>query len=64
MPMSGNPKRPQHKASEMFYIDEHGQRQDAEIHNAILDDGDHEAALAVSNAVRERLGIKPLKSSK
>jgi hypothetical protein len=61
MPMWVKSGRPR-KASEMFYLDENGVRQDADLHNPILDEGDHDAALAVSNAVRARLGIKPLKS--
>lgn len=51
--------RRRREATEMFYVDENGKKQDADLHNPILDEGDHEAALAVSNAVRARLGIPP-----
>ena len=56
MPTSVRPKRP--KSNELFYLDNDHKRQDAELHESILADGDHDAALAVSDAVRKRLGIE------
>ena len=43
------------KLPELFYYD--GLRKDAELHNPILDDGDHEKADAVSRKVAKRLGL-------
>lgn len=43
------------RASEMFYLDQDGNRQDADLHNPILRDGDDAAALAVSEAVKKRI---------
>lgn len=43
--------------TEFFYLDNNHDKQDANLHNAILDDGDHEAARAVSRAVMKRLGF-------
>ena len=58
MPMSEKLKRKkQRKAQEMFYLDDDHRRQDAELHEPILADGDDAAAMAVSDAVRKRLGI-------
>jgi prefoldin subunit 5 len=37
---------------EFFYRDEHGKPQDADLHNPILEAGDHAAALAISERVR------------
>lgn len=56
MPTSAKPKR--RKANELFYLDDDHKRQDAKLHESILADGDHDAALAVSDAVRKRLGIE------
>jgi hypothetical protein len=46
--MSGN---------EFFYIDADGKKQDAALHNAILDAGDHHAATEVGKEVARRAGI-------
>ena len=47
----------QHKkgSEEFFYRDADGKKQDAELHNAILDEGDHDAAKAVSDKIRARI---------
>lgn len=51
------------KAEEFFYLDKDHKKQDAKLHEPILAAGDHAAALAVSDAVRKRLGIpRPEKS--
>ena len=55
MPMLERKKRQRKRASEFFYYDENNQRQDADLHNAILAEGDDAAALAVSEAVRKRI---------
>jgi hypothetical protein len=57
MPTSAKPKR-RRPAQEMFYLGDDHSRQDAELHDAILKDGDHDAAQAVSDKVRKRLGIE------
>jgi hypothetical protein len=49
------PKRPE-RAKEFFYT-VRGKRLDAELHEPILAEGDHEAAKAVSRKVMQRLGI-------
>lgn len=49
-------RRPDH-ARDFFYLDESGERQDAEFHNPILDGGDHAAAEKTSIAVMKRLGL-------
>jgi len=49
-----SPKR-HPKQPELFYYD--GPRQDADLHNHILDDGDHAKAAAVSRKVAKRLGL-------
>jgi len=63
--MSEKAKRkppPSGPATEFFYEDDDGKRADADLHNPILDDGDDEAARAVSRKVAERiLGKKPKK---
>jgi hypothetical protein len=46
--MSGN---------EFFYKDKDGKKQDAALHDAILNDGDHEAATNIGKDVARRLGI-------
>jgi hypothetical protein len=46
--MSGN---------EFFYIDADGKKQDAALHDAILDAGDHHAATEVGKEVARRAGI-------
>jgi len=45
------------KAEEFFYETEDGTRADAELHQDILDDGDHATAQAVSRKVAKRLGL-------
>jgi hypothetical protein len=58
MPMSGKkPGKPRPQAKEFFYRDR-GKLCDAELHEPILAEGDHEAAVAVSRRVMKRLGIK------
>lgn len=58
MPTSEKPRRkPRKPAQEFFYLDDHHDRQDADLHNDILDDGDHAAARAVSTQVMKRLGL-------
>jgi hypothetical protein len=42
--MSGN---------EFFYIDADGKKQDAALHDAILNDGDHHAATEVSREIAD-----------
>ena len=46
--MSGN---------EFFYKDKDGKKQDAALHDAILNDGDHHAATNIGKDVARRLGI-------
>jgi len=46
------------RASEVFYRD-HYARADADIHEAIIAEGDHAAANTVSRAVAQRLGLSP-----
>jgi hypothetical protein len=46
--MSGN---------EFFYKDKDGKKQDAALHDAILNDGDHHAATEVGKEIARRLGI-------
>jgi hypothetical protein len=63
MPMSEKPKpaprkpQPSGKAQEFFYEDDTGTRQDAALHQVILDEGDHAAALAIGRKVAKRLGL-------
>lgn len=45
-----------HKSRDFFYFENH-RRQDADLHDPILDDGDHDAAREVSKAVMKRLGF-------
>jgi hypothetical protein len=52
-PLSGLPDG----SSEFFYLDDNHNKQDADLHQPILDGGDHEAARAVSRAVMKRLGF-------
>jgi hypothetical protein len=49
--------QPQRKrgGQEFFYVDADGRKRDAELHNAILDEGDHEAAKRVSDKIRARI---------
>jgi hypothetical protein len=51
MPTSAKPKS---EAQEFFYDDD-GKRADADLHNAILADGDDAAAKKVSDKVKARL---------
>jgi hypothetical protein len=46
--MSGN---------EFFYKDKDGKKQDAALHDAILNDGDHHAATEVGKEIARSLGI-------
>jgi hypothetical protein len=47
-------------AQEFFRRDGFGRRQDEDLHNEILDEGDHDVAKEVSRRVRDRiLGITP-----
>lgn len=52
-------KKPPHdpRSYEGVYFDEDGQRQDADIHNPILDAGDHAAAIGVSRALAAELEL-------
>ena len=43
----------------LFYRDEDGEKQDAELHQEILDQGDHDAAREISRRVMERHGLDP-----
>ncbi len=55
MPTSGKPKQPHSALSDLpkeFFYRDGVLRADADLHNAILDGGDHEAATAVT---RKRL---------
>ena len=45
------------KAVEFFYLDDDHERQDADLHSSIIDDGNHEAARSVSRSVMKRLGF-------
>ena len=45
--------------SELFYLDDSGKKQDRELHQEILDEGDHEAAMEVSRKVMRDLGLDP-----
>jgi hypothetical protein len=55
--------RPRKGGSELFYLDEHGNKQDAALHEEILLDGDHAAAKAVSDKIEARIlreaGVDP-----
>ena len=51
------PRKSSDGGTEFFYLDNNHDKQDANLHNPILDDGDHEAARAVSRAVMKRLGF-------
>jgi hypothetical protein len=63
MPTSGKSQAkkppPDEPAKEFFYPGKGGRRSDANLHNAILDDGDTEAAYAVSRQVALDLGLRP-----
>lgn len=48
---------PKPKALEFFHLDDDHNRQDADLHAAILDEGDHKSARAVSRSVMKRLGF-------
>lgn len=48
---------PKHKAVEFFYLDDNHNRQDADLHQSIIDEGDHAKARAVSIKVMKRLGL-------
>jgi hypothetical protein len=50
-------RRKHQQAAELFCLDEHEKRSDASIHNAILNSGDHKAALAVSRRESRELGF-------
>ena len=47
--------KPRKGGGELFYVDEHGNKQDAELHEEILRDGDHAAAKAVSDPIKARI---------
>ena len=49
------PQRKKQSGDEFFYVDADGKKRDAELHNAILDEGDHEAAKAVSDKIKARI---------
>lgn len=52
------PPKPQPKkqsGEEFFYVDADDKKRDAELHNAILDEGDHDAAKAVSDKIKARI---------
>lgn len=53
MPMS---EKPNQKRPEFFYWKDR-QRADADLHNPIIDGGDHAKARSVSRAVGKRLGL-------
>ncbi|WP_065755210.1 hypothetical protein [Bradyrhizobium paxllaeri] len=58
MPTSASRKKPQRrKAEEFFYLDQEDSRQDSGLHEPILEDGDQDAAHAVSREVMARLGL-------
>jgi hypothetical protein len=50
--------------TEFFYEDEQGNKQDADLHNPILEQGDHAAALAVSRAVLARIRARRAQRNK
>jgi hypothetical protein len=43
------------KGGDLFYLDEHGNKQDAALHEEILSQGDHAAAKAVSDRIKARI---------
>jgi hypothetical protein len=47
--------KPRAGGGELFYLDEHGNKQDAELHEEILREGDHAAAKAVSDKIKTRI---------
>jgi hypothetical protein len=55
--------KPRKGGGELYYLDEHGNKQDAELHEEILSQGDHAAAKAVSDKIKARIlkeaGIDP-----
>lgn len=59
MPTSASRERavPKSKAVEFFYLDDDHNRQDADLHQSILDEGDHAKARKVSAKVMKRLGL-------
>lgn len=61
MPTSANRKSPlrRRRAAEFFYLDDDHNRQDVDLHEPILGDGDHEAAHSISREVMVRLGLSP-----
>ena len=50
--MSSKPR----KAEEFFYTDDHGRKQDSDLHDPILAEGDPVTAQQSSRAVMQRLG--------
>ena len=50
-------RRPRRQHAKEFCYVERGKRGDADLHNPIIEAGDHEAATAVSRRVMKRLGI-------
>lgn len=45
-------RKPRAGGGDLFYVDEHGNKQDAALHEEILRDGDHAAAKAVSDKIK------------
>jgi hypothetical protein len=58
MPTSGESRVPKQQAKqgsdEFFYKDQTGKKQDANLHNAILEEGDEAVARAVTRKRREQ----------
>jgi hypothetical protein len=48
---------PRPREGELFFVEKGKPRQDAELHDAILADGDDKTALTVSEKVSKRLGL-------
>jgi hypothetical protein len=59
MPTSAKRRKRNGGGEEFFYLDDDHQKQDAEFHDPIVDDGDHASARKVSVAVMKRLGLTP-----
>jgi hypothetical protein len=56
--MPTSTKSPKHNVAKEFFVLKNNRREDADLHNAILADGDDAAAKAVSDAVARRLKAK------
>ena len=48
------------KSGEFFYLDENGEKQDADLHMEILQGGDHAGARAISRKIAREIGLTEL----